>query len=463
MLPMKSLFLFFFIFSFSFAFAQQDSVFVQFEITDKQYKEGIQNVNVTLTYGSKSSLKSSNSKGKFNCYLPNNSLLTYQFTHPLFESLSGTKKIALKSIADTVRIAVEMEANKGKILQTVDIKAPGVPDTVFESKRLSVADFELLENGNLVLLAYPKQLKKGSELLLYDGIDVLNTFSVPGTAEELVRDYRGNPHVLCKENVYGLYIENSKIGIGTIEKDYYFKYLAPIVDTNYSKMFFTNFSKDYPAFNYFAFDQMDSTYSKIIEIKDELMMELYRSEYKWVDIRTKLWAKNKELETGIDAEIWVGANYFTQSPYYKELYAPMFLKNDTVIVFDYYKDKMFFFDAAGNKLDSISIYHHYQPKTTGWKKQLIQDRFTGEVYALFDKAGYSYLGQIDLKTGEIKEKVRLEFRYIEKIAIQNNFVYYIYRPFESTQKKFLYKERLPYSYDQSDVPYGNETSIETGK
>jgi hypothetical protein len=141
----------------------------------------------------------------------------------------------------------------------------------------------------------------------------------------------------------------------------------------------------------------------------------------------------------------------------------MFVKNDTVFVFDYYKDKLFKFDAAGNRLDSVAIYHHYQPKTTGWKKKLIQDQSTGEVYALFDIAGFSYLGLINLQTGEIKEKVKLEFRYIDKIAIQDNFVYYIYRPFESTQKKFLYKERLPYEFGKAKVPYGNETSIDTGK
>jgi hypothetical protein len=73
------------------------------------------------------------------------------------------------------------------------------------------------------------------------------------------------------------------------------------------------------------------------------------------------------------------------------------------------------------------------------------------------------LGLIDLKTGNITEKVRLEFRYIDKIAIQNNFVYYVYRPFESTQKKFLYKERLPYTFGQATDFYRTETSIETGK
>jgi hypothetical protein len=444
-------------------YAQEDSVLVRFEIVDKTYKEGIQNVNATLQINNKTIIRSSNSKGRISVYVPNNAQLNYQLTHPLFESYSGTKKVALKSSADTSFISVEMLSYKGKTLNSVTVKAPGIPDTVFESKRLSVADFELLKNGQMVLLAYPKQLKKGSELLLYNGLEVVNTFSVPGTAEELVRDYRGNPHVLCKDNVYGLYVSNSQIGISTLDKAYYLKYLAPIVDTNYSKMFFSNFSKDYPAFDYYAFDQFDSTYSKIIEIEDELMMELYRSEYKWVDVRTKLWAKNKEYETGIDAEIWVGANYFTQSLYYKELYAPMFVKNDTVFVFDYYKDKLFKFDAAGNRLDSVAIYHHYQPKTTGWKKQLIQDQTTGEVYAVFDIAGFTYLGLVNLQTGEIKEKVKLEFRYIDKIAIQDNFVYYIYRPFESTQKKFLYKERLPYEFGKAKVPYGNETSIDTGK
>lgn len=460
---MKSILTFLFFVTCVAVYAQQDSVLVRFEIVDKTYQEGIQNVNATLQINNKTIMRSSNSKGRISVYVPNNAQLNYQLTHPLFESYSGTKKVALKSSTDTSFISVEMLSYKGKTLNSVTVKAPGIPDTVFESKRLSVADFELLRNGQMVLLAYPKQLKKGSELLLYDGVEVVNSFSVPGTAEELVRDYRGNPHVLCKDNVYGLYVSNSQIGISTLDKAYYMKYLAPIVDTNYSKMFFSNFSKDYPAFDYYAFDQFDSTYSKIIEIEDELMMELYRSEYKWVDVRTKLWAKNKEYETGIDAEVWVGANYFTQSLYYKELYAPMFVKNDTVVVFDYYKDKLFKFDAAGNRLDSVAIYHHYQPKTTGWKKELIQDQTTGEVYAVFDIAGFTYLGLVNLQTGEIKEKVKLEFRYIDKIAIQDNFVYYIYRPFESTQKKFLYKERLPYEFGKAKVPYGNETSIDTGK
>ena len=443
--------------------AQTDSVYVMIEVTDKSYKGEIQNVNGTFTYGAETVYKSSSQKGRFLLRLPNDFTVSYKLSHPLYNSVSGNKRILSREPIDTIKLSVEMMPLKNITLNEVVVKAPGIPDTVFMSKRLSVADFEVQKDGRLVLLTYPKQLKKGSELLLYDGVEVVNAFSVPGTAEQLVRDYRGNAHVVCSDNVYGVHVDRNTVGISTLDKAYFLKYLAPVLDTNKTKLFFSNFSKDYPAFNYFTFDQLDSTYSKIIHIEDELMMELYRAEYKWVDVRTKLWAKNKELETGVDAEIWVGANYFTQSIYYKELYAPLFCKNDTVFVFDYYKDKLFRFDSEGMPIDSLAIYHHYQPKATGWKKELIQDKQTGEIYAVYDRAGYTYLGLVDTNTGEITEKVKLEFRYIDKISVNDNFVYYVYRPFESTQKKFLYKERLPYEFGKAKVPYGTDTSIETGR
>lgn len=443
--------------------SQSDSVFVLFSITDKLYKEAIPNVNATIELTNRTLLKTSSPRGTISFYAPMNASIHFKLSHPLYDPVEGVKKISNFSSEDTLFIDLEMIQIQKRVLKEVVVKAPGVPDTIFMSSRLSVSDFEIQKDGSLVLLAYPKQLKKGSELLLYDGQEVTSSFHVQGVAEELVRDYRGNAHVVCADNVYGIHVSPNKIGISTLEKDYFLKYLAPILDTNHTKLYFSNFSKDYPAFNYFAFDQLDSAYSRIIHIEDELMMELYRSEYKWVDVRTKLWAKNKELETGVDAEIWVGANYFTQSLYYKELYAPLFQKNDTIYVFDYYKDKLYSFDVHGNLLDSIAIYHHYQPKSTGWKKQLIQDRVTGQVYALFERAGYSYLGLIDLKTGLITEKFLLEFRYVDKILIHDNFVYYVYRPFESTQKKFLYREKMPYQFVTSKVPYGIETSIDTGR
>ncbi len=451
---MKIISILFFFSLFQSAFGQ-DSVVVVIEVTDAEYKDPIQNVTASVSYNSTQFFKTTSTKGKLSFQTPTGIKLNYGLTHPRFNSESSFIRISEREKLDTIYVNIEMDGIRLRDLNEIVILTPGKPDTVFSSDRLHVEDFEILPDGRLILLTYPKQLKKGSELLLFDG-SIVNSFQILDRAYDLVRDYRGNPHVICENNVFGIYVNGKSIEIATLDKSYFTKYIAPIIDTNAFKMYFTTFNPDYPAMEYFAFDQLDSAYSKILGIQDDLMMELYRSEIKWVDVRTRLWAKNLELQTGVDAEIYVGANYFTQSLYYKELYAPLFHRNDTLFIFDYYKDKLYTFDSAGDSLDSIPIYHHYQSKRTGWKKKLIQDRMTGQIYAVYDRSGFTYLGSVDTHTGEITEQVKLKFRYAEKFAVDGNFVYYIYRPFESAQKKFLYKERLPYDFGKANVPDGDE-------
>ena len=437
----------------------QDSSIVEIQVIDKQFGEPIQNVTITAVYDGGNPYRLTGTRGLALFTIPSGKIVTFKLSHEKYFIKSNPyKKLPQKEINDTIRYTFEMEFEnlRSQQLQEIVIPAPGVPLTVFGSKRLHVEDFEVLNDGDILLLTYSRQLKKGSELVLFDGLKTKKTFQVPGVAQELVRDFRGNPHVICAEEVFGIYVDGNTIGVSNLEKAYYMTYVAPIVDTNTTKMYFSTFNPDYPAFEYFSFDQRDSVYKRITGIQDDLMMELYRSEYKWVDVRTKLWAKNLEYRTGIDAEVYVGANYFTQSLYYKELYAPLFHRNDSLFVFDYYKDRLYTYDKEGEPLDSVGIYHHYQPKRTGWKKNVIQDRATGQIYAVFERAGYSYMGLIDTKTGEISEQVMLEYRYVNKVSVHNNFIYYTYRPFESPQKKYLYKERLPYEFGKAFVPGGDE-------
>lgn len=423
----------------------QDSLYVKIQLTDRRTGDAVQNVNVTFSSASeRMRILTSNPKGQIGIYMRRGSSIKASCSHPIYQAES--KEFVTPSHGDTLNVEILMLSEKINYIGGVVIKPVGVPYTVYGSQRLSVADFEIQKDGTFILLAYPKRLTKGSELLVYDGQNVNNSFQVPGIAKELKRDFRGNAHIVCEENVYGVSVKNNKVEIGTLPSEYFSKYVMPIVDTNESKVYFSNFNPVYPAFDYLIYDQLDSAYSKITSVEDKLMMELYRSEYKWVDVRTKIWAKQKEIETGIDAEIWVGANYFTRSIYYKELYAPMFHRNDTLFVFDYYKDKLLKFDYQGNPLDSVAVFHHYQPRSTGWKKDVMQDPVTGKIYARFEKGGYTYIGLIDTDTGEIVERIQLEYQWVDKVAVHDNFVYYIYRPLESIQKRYLYKEQLPYEF-----------------
>ncbi len=391
----------------------------------------------------------------------NSETIRFQFEHVAYSIVNQISPISFGTLKqDTLKLTIKMAFNKTTEIAEVVIKPSGVPDTVFRSERVSVQDFEFLKNGNLVLLTYPKLKGKATELLIFDGIQTLSEIELEDKGIELIRDYRGNPHVVTDKNVYGIEEQLGRIEVARLDKQYFMNYIAPIVDTTVSKYFFSNFNSLYPAFDYSTYDLFDSSYQKIAEIEDELMMELYRSEYKWVDVRTKLWAKEKEHETGIDAEIWVGANYFTRSIYYKELYAPLFERNDTIFLFDHYKNWMFRFSKLGVKMDSIPIYYHLQPKQTGWKKKIIQDQTTGQLFLLYEMAGRASLRRFDAATGKLGETIPLFFRYPENITVRSNSVYYIYRPFETAQKKYVYQEKLPLSYPTSMMNNGDLRKLE---
>lgn len=381
--------------------------------------------------------------GRFSIpYTPGN-YDTLKIQHVAYQDLNTfiSKRKEKGMNSDTLRLRLVMY---DKTIAGVDVFATQVPDTLFGTQEYSVEDFEFDKNGNLVLLTYEKNLQSGSVLKLV-GVDneILDNFQIQGQAVELKTDFRNNIHLVTDEAIYLVLVESQRFDVYLEDRDYYFRYVVPVIDTIGENIYFSNYSEVYPAFEYFEFNRADSVYRKMLGIEDELMMEMYRAEFKYVDVRTKLWAHQKQIETGIDKEIWVGATVFTNSIYYEPLYAPLFkFGADTILVFDHYADQLFYYTPQGGVLDSASINYHKDARKSGWEQPLIQDEGNGKVYAVFSRAGYTYLHEINLEDGSIKQSFRLYYKYIERIKILNGEVYYVYRPYESVQKKYIYRENL---------------------
>ena len=363
------------------------------------------------------------------------------FKHVGFESKSivASKRLKKKIKNDTLILNVSLNDFELGIIE-VGVKLPTV---VFESKLFSVSDYETLPNGGMVLLSYEKTLKKGSKIKLIDTNMVeLDTYLVLDECVELTTDFRNNIHLITKTNVYQIQIDNNRLYLYREDKDYFYKYLAPILDTLDDRIYYSNYSPIYPAFDYMEFNKTDSTYNTLLGVEDKPMMEQYRAEFKFSNVRTKLWAHQKQIETGIDKEVWVGAAIFTNSLYYIPLYAPLFVKNDSVLVFDHYKNKLYTHTPSSGLVDSTAINYHFNSRKSGWEHPLIQDQKSEEIYAIFMRNGYTFLSLLNTKTGAIIKTFKLYYKYIENIQIIDHTVYYIFRPYESMQKKYIYKEPL---------------------
>jgi len=421
----------------------QNSIFSQIitvkgKIVDSDL-QGISHTKVVYSYRFEDYVIT-NEKGEYLFEIERSKLDSIVFKHYGFDTktiyVSTKEKNNIKK--NTLIINVTLNYHQFNVVE-ISVK----PEEVFGSIEYSVADYEVYKNEKLVLLTYEKNQKKGSVIRLVDeNKKELDAFYFKEETIELKRDFTGNIHLITKNNVYWLKISNNTFNVFQEDKPFYFKYVAPIIDTLNDRIYYSNYSDIFPAFNYLEFNKTDSVYKTMIAVIDEPMMEQYRAEFKFVDARTQLWAHRKELDTGIDKEIWVGAASFTNSLYYEPLYAPLFVLNDSVFIFDHYKNKLFKYTPTQGTIDSVSISYHLKSKKSGWEQPLIQDKITGKIYALFMRGGYTYLSLINSNTGKVSKTFKLFYKYVEKIQIINNEVYYIYRPFESIQKKYIYKEKL---------------------
>ena len=130
---------------------------------------------------------------------------------------------------------------------------------------------------------------------------------------------------------------------------------------------------------------------------------------------------------------------------YQPVYAPLFVKNDTILIFDHYNDLLFKYDISRKPIDSIPISYHHKNKKDKWNQPLVQDPILKNILGIYHKGGITILKSIDLNTGKPINYFELGFRYVEKVKVIDGYVYYVYRPFESLQKKFLYREKIAFN------------------
>lgn len=378
--------------------------------------------------------------------LPENLKIRIKVTAPYYQKLDTL--IDLRPYNNLIKREKLISLNlslkyDGQVTGNVEVYGNYEPEVAFSSERISVSDFLVYGRDSILLLAYPKRLGLSNELIWYVGDTVVSKREGGSSAQRLIRDYRNRAYLRFEQKDY--FIDNfDDLDLVLVDRTQLDTYVQPILDTlDNIGMFFTNYNELYPAYDYYQIDLSDTTESLLHHIEDKEMMEHYRAEYKWADVRTKLWAWEMEDKTGIDRQTWVGANVFTRSIYYEKPYGNFFLKDSIAYVFDFYKDLLFMYDGKQvERLDSVPIAFHKGTQKPKWTKKLIQDPVTKKAYTYFDDSGYTDMYEINLETGELQDKFTLFYRYVENIQIYNDEIYYIYRPFESIQKKYLYKENV---------------------
>lgn len=415
----------------------QNTIQIYGVITD-EYGEKIKEAKL-YEYNTPQKYIRSNSEGFYTYPLESENKTQLMITHVGFESknIYLSKNTLKKAVNGRLELNITLSI---KTLKEKVIYATEKPEVVFGSKTTSIADYAFIGN-NLVVLAYEKSLRKDGFLQLASkGNTLISETKTPARPKRLFKDFENRLYLITENEVYVVSIFQNEIRLRPIEKEKFYQFTTRVIDTTAGYFLYSDFSETYPAFNYYAQLLADTIALKIHAVENSFMMDLYRAEYKYAPNKEKLWAFRQELKTGIDKEIWIGAASFTNSLYYEPLYAPLFVNADTTLIFDHYSDYLFKVNNQFTKFDSIPIKYHKSKEGKNWEQPLLKDKEEHKLYVLNLKNGYYYLKPINLTNGTTEVSFKLAHKYVENVKVENGFVYYIYRPYESAQKKYLYRE-----------------------
>lgn len=314
-------------------------------------------------------------------------------------------------------------------------------DTVYSPFGRQIDDFEIYEDGEMMIVSHDQFKNKKVRIEWWVKGKMADSFIFDRKIDHLQSDVDGSLHFLSDKEWYQLNVEESKLKI-TKSNWRTAHHRANIWDSNFNQVLMNDFQYHYPEVNWYLWKADQPGPNWLATVGDPVMMEIYRSEYKYVDVRTKIWAKEQEYATGIDAEIWVGANVFTQSIYYQPINSYAYRIGRIYIVIDLYEKKIAHFNASGLLLREVALQLSMKDEEI-LKLKFLQDKATGEVYGLQENAGYSTLYALNYHRGNFNYSYQIEPRYVKKIEVCKGDVYYLHRPFESIQTYYLLKERLP--------------------
>ncbi|MBK6342503.1 MAG: carboxypeptidase-like regulatory domain-containing protein [Flavobacteriales bacterium] len=391
----------------------------------------------------------SDAEGRFSLNVRRGVDVQLRITYTGFTELK--QKVPAKEVA-TGEVLLLRLARGAILLDPTEVRARIAPEVVFKRPDLHVGGY-LANADGLWVLAYSKpqlwhsqadagqRVMQAARLVLLDTLlREMASIGLPDDARAMHCDHGGRPVVEGAREGWIARREGDLLALGRLDRETLREAVLPWTDSLGGKLLGNNRNEAYPAFEHFARDLKTNKDQLLCTVQDDFMIELFRSQYKYMSGPDKVIAMDLEIETGIDRELIAGfMTGFHKDLYFKVPYAPLFVVRDTLCVFDHAKERIRRFMAEGTAVAEVKMRHAAERH---WAKTLIQDQHSGQVYALFRQGPRTWLRSVDVRDGSIGAPSMLVHPFPEDVQVHEGHAYYVYRPHGSTQKRTLYRERL---------------------
>jgi hypothetical protein len=329
------------------------------------------------------------------------------------------------------------------ILNTVEINASKI-HRVAGNKRRSIWDYTWW-GENIVLSEYGTSLKNSRIIHINTDGDTIDVVDSPAKPLSLFTDCLGNPHIQGQDSTWQLIEDQHLMYFLPAESnhliDNLLKFCACASDSNLyfaiptGKSIFDNklpvgFKFETSSHNmyYFFSSQETGKMNFLTSIADADAL--------------KLLAEEKSFGRGPDGKLQkptIERNrdedaFFFYNILLKEIYAPIFLVKDTVLLFDHIHSKIVFFETSGEVLETVNIDYHLNPD---FAREIIVDEEKQRVFVVFKDGGITELRQLNPSTGELSGSWKIPTPFPDHITVSGNNIYYLHRDEEIHEARIL--------------------------
>lgn len=399
-----------------------------------EYNKPVKNAQVTLGL---SDTKLTNSDGCFVIEVKESNTLL-QINYAGYISIAKRISTTKLNHRDTMVVYFKLEPSVNE-LNEIEIQYSKI-ERIFK-ETINIIDFEFYEDNILLLLKEKREYKLKLITKNDSVISELNLFIKP---VGFYKDCYDNIHVKTTDSVYQFYTNLNGLQLMSgISSQQSLEFLEPCAASTTDQLIFKSMSTYKQVCAYFAIDKKQHV-SKLIHIASDMDAERYREKFKQGNLADAIYAKhvmgdNTHEEQRFARDVQSSGMFFDKV-LNAENYNPLFVRNDSIFIFDHVRDSLFIYSTTGCLIKSALITYHNQK---AWGKNIIQDVKTKQMYIVFIKDGIVTLSLMDCQNGKLMPGREVsDHIYPEKMKIYNGNAYYFTKQSNDLGNSYLYRQKI---------------------
>lgn len=319
-------------------------------------------------------------------------------------------------------------------LNEVNIHHSESAEITFEDDEFYIVDFMVSDRGTYLLLKHQGRYE------LCQITTPGKSYSLPldFDAESLFQDCLGFFHVLGKDSMYQ--VENSIQGPYIHERnsiDLYHSFFKDCVVSTDKHLILRKYANFDQLLTYFIFDRETQKLQKLYEINDQEFIESTTEE----DYEIKaLWARAQATQDIHLFRLWFQKKTFFDNVITQAANHPLFLMNDSIYIFDHFKEEVVVLNSAGDELERYMMDHQ---KPGNWLKHVIPDYGRSNFHSDYQKKGRKELRKLSNENYQLTAWAKsLECTPYSKMIVYNGFAYFTKKQSNEDNLNKFYRQKL---------------------